>query len=76
MATYRLIEIKDKFINEGKPFWKIEKLILGLWWTEYFEEHSEWGATFYERKNADIWYNYHIDKKSRTEIKTIEQTTI
>ena len=76
MATYRLIEIKDKLVNDGKPYWQIEKLWLRLWWTHYFEEHREWGATFYQRDKADTWYQYHIDKKSRTETKILAQNTI
>ena len=76
MATYRLIEVKDKLINDGKPFWRVEKLVLGLWWSEYFEEHSECGATFYKRDEADTWYNYHVDRKTRIETKIIAQNTI
>jgi hypothetical protein len=74
MAKYRLLEIKDKLINNGEPFWRIEKQIFfGLIWTEYFEEHSSDGATFYERDKADVWYNYHAYPKSRCEIKIIAQ---
>jgi hypothetical protein len=73
MAKYRLIEIKDKLINEGKPFWQVEKHIFNLWWSKYFEEHSEYGATFYNRNEADSWYNYHIDSSSRFNIKIIAQ---
>ena len=73
MARYRLLEIKDKLINEGAPFWRVEKKVLGLFWTEYFEEHSEWGATFYKREEADIWYNYHAYPPSRRDIKVIAQ---
>lgn len=73
MARYRLLEIKDTLINKGDPFWRIEKHILGLWWTEYFEEHSEWGATFYNRDEVDKWYNYHTDPSTRIQVKVIAQ---
>jgi hypothetical protein len=73
MGTYRVIEIKDTLINDRAPFWRIEKKILGLWWTQYFEEHSEWGATFYERDKAMKWYAYHCNKNNRTIEKVIAQ---
>ena len=73
MARYRLLEIKDTLIHNGDPFWRIEKHVLGLWWTEYFEEHSEWGATFYKRDEADKWYKYHTDPPSRIQVKVIAQ---
>jgi hypothetical protein len=73
MSRYRLLEITDKLINGGKPFWRVEKHILGLWWSEYFEEHSEWGATFYKKDEAMTWYEYHCDSTSRTNVKVIAQ---
>jgi hypothetical protein len=73
MAKYRVLEIKDKLINNGKPFWRVEKKILGLFWSEYFEEHSEWGATFYEKDKAMVWYQYHLDANSRTRVKCIAE---
>ena len=73
MARYRLLEITDKLISEGKPFWRVEKHILGLWWSEYFEEHSECGATYYERDKAMTWYDYHIDTSSRITKRVIAQ---
>lgn len=59
MSRYRLVEIKDKLINDGKPYWKIEKKIF-IWWTSYFEEHSEWSATYYDLEEANKWYKYHV----------------
>jgi hypothetical protein len=73
MGTYRVLEIKDTLINDRAPFWKIEKKILGLWWTEYFEEHSEWGATYYEKEKAMKWYDYHCNRKNRLTEKVIAQ---
>ncbi len=64
MARYRLIEIRDKLINpDGIPFWKVEKHILNLFWTEYFGVHGHEGATFYNREEAETWYNYYVNKK-------------
>lgn len=76
MASYRLLEITDKLINGDKPFWRIEKRILGLWWSEYFEEHCEWGATFYEKDKAITWYDYHLNPKSRIKTKIIAQIKV
>jgi hypothetical protein len=73
MARYRLIEIKDKLINDGKPFWRVEKKLFGLWWNHHFEEHEHDGATFYKRKEADIWYEYHTNPPSRIKIKVLAQ---
>ena len=73
MARYRLLEIKDRLINKGEPFWRVEKKVFGLIWTEYFEEHSEHGATFYDREIADLWYNYHVYPPSRVVTKIIAQ---
>jgi hypothetical protein len=75
LAKYRLIEISDKLINNGAPFWRIEKSIFGLFWSEYFEQHSRSGATFYNREHAETWYNYHLDKSSRIKIKVISKST-
>lgn len=73
LGRYRMIEVRDKLINNGNPFWRVEKHVLGLWWTEYFEEHSENGATYYKKEEAEKWYNYHCDNSSRIEIKVIAQ---
>lgn len=73
MGRYRLIQITDKLSNDGKPYWRIEKHILGLWWSEFFEEHSQWGATYYDREEADKWYEYHTNPPSRIQIKIIAQ---
>jgi hypothetical protein len=74
MARYRLIEIRDKLINpDGKPFWKVEKHLFNLFWTEYFGVHSYEGATFYDKEEAETWYNYYVNKKSVREIKVIAQ---
>jgi len=75
MPKYRLLEITDKLVNGGKLYWRIEKKILGLWWTDYFEEHSQWsgGATYYDKEEAMKWYEYHCDKKSRFTTKIIAQ---
>jgi hypothetical protein len=73
MARYRLLEIRDKFINDGEPYWVVEKHILGLWWSSYFEEHNEWSATYYNKDEAMKWYEYHIDKESRVQVKIIAQ---
>ena len=73
MSRYRLLEITDKLINQGSPFWRVEKHILGLWWSEYFEEHDTWGATFYKKEEAMAWYEYHIDTSSRITKKIIAQ---
>ena len=72
MAQYRVIEINDKLISTG-PYWRVEKKIFGLWWSSYFEEHTEWGATFYSREAAMRWWEYHTDKSSRWDIKVIAQ---
>jgi len=73
MAQYRLLEISDTLISDGKPYWRVEKKIFGLWWSYYFEEHTEWGATFYNKDEAMKWWEYHIDKDSRWNIKVIAQ---
>ena len=73
MARYRVLEIRDKLIYNGRPYWVVEKKILGLWWTQYFEEHSEWGATYYEKEKAMTWYEYHCDNDSRADVKVIAQ---
>ena len=74
--TYRLIEIQDNLINSGEPYWEIQKRNIFGYWTSYFEEHSQQGATFYNKEEADTWYNYHIDESSRIKIKIIAQKTI
>jgi hypothetical protein len=74
MAKYRVLEISDKLINGGKPRWRVEKLRWGLWWDQYFEEHSEDGATFYSKEEALRWYEYHCDNSSRYEIKIISES--
>lgn len=71
MAKYRLLEISDNLINDGKPYWVLEKKIWGLWWSEYFEEHSEYGNIFFKYGDAVKWYNYHTDPPSRTKIKVL-----
>ena len=73
MAAYRVLEIRDKLINKGNPYWKVEKKILGLWWSEYFGVHSENGATFYDRDTAIDWYEYHCDESTRERVKVIAQ---
>ena len=40
-------------------------------WTQYFEEHWNNGATFYIKQEAEIWYNYHKDKTTRIKTKII-----
>lgn len=72
MARYRLLEITDTLIGDGKPFWCIEKHILGLWWSEYFEEHSEHGATFTDKEIAMKWYEHHA-YQHRRDVKIIAQ---
>jgi hypothetical protein len=73
MSRYRLLEIRDKLINNGNPFYRIEKKNWFGFWTEYFEEHTENGCTFYNREEADVWYNYHINPESRIKTKIIAQ---
>ena len=73
MARYRLLEVKDKLDNKGKPYWRVEKLILGLWWSKYFEEHFHDSATFYNKKEANTWYEYHTNPPSRIQIKVLAQ---
>jgi len=73
MAKYRLLQVEDSFINNGKPFYKVQKKILGLWWSEYFEEHYEHSATFYDIEEANKWYDYHLDKSSRTKNTVLKQ---
>lgn len=69
---YRLLEVKDKLINNGKPYWVIQyKNIFGVWISN-FGVHSEYGSIFYDKEEAEIWFNYHINKKSRITIKVIE----
>lgn len=51
--TYRLLELEDKLINNSKPYWRIEKKNIFDFWYEYFEEHSEYGATYYNKKEAE-----------------------
>jgi hypothetical protein len=74
--TYRLIEVEDKWTNDGKPFWKVQKCNIFGYWTDYFEEHSENGATYYNKEEAENWYNYHIDKRSKVKLKVLAQKTI
>lgn len=71
MAKYRLLEITDNLINKGKPFWILEKKIFGLWWSDHFEEHSEFGNTFYDYDEAIKWYEYHVDPPSRRTVEII-----
>ena len=73
MSRYRILEITDRLINNGEPYYVIQKHKLGLWWSEYFEEHSEVGNTYYDRDKAIIWYEYHCDKNSRIKTKVIAQ---
>lgn len=73
MARYRLLEIKDTLINDGEPFWRVEKKNWFGYWTEYFEEHSDGGATFYDKQVAEKWYNYHIQPAKRYSTKVIAQ---
>jgi|688.fasta_scaffold1642019_2 hypothetical protein len=73
MAKYRVIEMSDSLVNEGKLFWRVEKLCYGIWWDHYFEEHSEDGAQFYDREEALKWWKYHCEKKSQIDIKVIAQ---
>ena len=73
MARYRILEIKDKLINQGVPYYVVQKHKLGLWWSQYFEEHSEEGAIYYNRDEAIVWWEYHCDKASRIQTKVIAQ---
>ena len=76
MAQYRVLEIRDKLINNGEPYYVVQKRKLALfthYWTEYFEEHSEYGATYYDRDKAMIWWEYHCDKASRIQTTVIAQ---
>ena len=70
MAQYRLLEIE---FSSGEKIWRIEKKILGLWWSEYFTDSSEWGSTYYDRKNALDAYNYYAYPEKRQTIKVIAQ---
>lgn len=74
--TYRLLEIEDKCTNDGKPFWKVQKCNIFGYWTDYFEEHSENGATYYNKEEAESWYNYHIDKRNKVKLKVLAQKTV
>lgn len=71
MVQYRLLEIKDKLFE--KPYWKIQKKIFGLWWSEYFQEQSELGGIYYDKEEAVKWFEYYTDKNSRFDIKIIAQ---
>lgn len=71
MAQYRLVEITDIFINDGEPYYEVQKRIWPFGWTTYFEEHRMDSATFYNKDNAIKWYNYHCDKSSRINKKVL-----
>ena len=61
MARYRVLEVRDKLISKGKPYYVVQKHKLGLWWSEYFEEHTEHGATYWDKDEAITWWEYHCD---------------
>lgn len=71
MAQYRLLEIRDTLINNGKPYWQIQKKWL-FWWSSFFSEHDLDSATYYSREEAERWFNYHAFG-IREEIKILQQ---
>lgn len=66
MARYRIVEITDTLINDGEPFWRLEKQNFFGFWTEYFEEHLDQGAAFYDYDEVVKWYEYHVKGIRRT----------
>ena len=70
MAQYRLLEIT---YSSGESIWRVEKKILGLWWSEYFGDSTEWGSTYYDKEKALAAYNYYAYPNSRYKIKIIAQ---
>ena len=70
MAQYRLLEIT---YADGERIWRVEKKILGLWWSQYFGSSSEWGSTYYDKGKAFDAYNYHAYPEKRRTIKVLAQ---
>jgi len=70
---YRLLEKSDMLISNTQPYWVIEKRNIFGYWTSYFEEHSNKGAIFFNKQEAEIWYNYHKCKTTRMKTKIIAQ---
>jgi len=40
---------------------------------EYIAMKAQHSATFYNKEEAETWYNYYVNKKSVREIKVIAQ---
>jgi hypothetical protein len=71
MPQYRLIEIKDKLINNGDRFWKLEKRNWFGIWSEY--NISEHGATFYNYDDAVKNFESYAYPEKRITKKVIAQ---
>jgi len=73
MARYRLLEVTSNLNVNREPYWMIQKKILGLWWSEYFQECTEWGATYYDKEQALRWYRYYTGEMPAQETKILAQ---
>jgi hypothetical protein len=73
---YRLVEISDITISSGKPYWIIEKRVFGNMWTRYFEEHTVWGNTFYDKDEAERWYKYHCNKNEAVKKTVLHESEV
>ena len=76
VAQYRLLEITNNLSSDKKPYWMIQKKILGLWWSEYFQECTEWGGIYYDKEEATRWYKYYTGLLPSLDIKIIAQNKV
>ena len=73
MARYRLLEVTNNLGAGKEPYWMIQKKILGLWWSEYFQECTEWGGIYHDKEEALRWYRYFTGEVPALDIKIIAQ---
>ena len=73
MKTFRLVEISDTTIKRGKVYWRIEKLILGLYWSSYFGAYWGSGCYFFNKDEAMGTYKDLCSGNNKTTRKILEQ---
>jgi hypothetical protein len=73
MAQYRLIEISDPLISNGKPYWEVQKKILGLWWSKELTR-NEFGI-FFNKEDAIRCYDYYANGE-RISVKLLKQNKV
>jgi hypothetical protein len=71
MAQYRLVEVIDPLIHSGKPYWEVQRKVLGLWWSQELSR-NEFGI-FFNKEDAIRCYEYYANGE-KISVKVLSQT--